>query len=63
MLATIRENNFTAVIPLKNKQFDSLFTALEKLKNIKEFSHINTLLSDKETAFNSGKKLTKIDMI
>ena len=58
LLAVNRGNNYVKVIPLKNKKFDSLFEALSELKKDINFSHIQTVLSDKESAFNTGKHTT-----
>ena len=60
LVAVIRQNGFSNIIPLANKKFDTLFAALTKLKNTKEFSHINTILSDQESGFHSGKKKSEI---
>ena len=47
LLAVCRQNNYTTVIPLKNKTFDSLYEALTILIKNKHFAHITTILSDK----------------
>ena len=63
LIAVIRQNGYVHVIPLSNKKFDTLFAALEKLKKTKEFSHINTLLSDQESAFHSGKPIKNYELV
>lgn len=55
MIAVCRFNNRTKVIPLRNKSFESLFSALQILKSDQHFAHIKTILSDKESALKSGK--------
>ena len=57
LLAHIRSNNRVKVIPLKNKSFDCLYTALETLTQDPQFAHIRTILSDQESGFRSGISL------
>ena len=60
LIATNRGNNYTTVLPLKNKKFDTLFSAIETLQKNKHFSHIKTILSDKESGFRSKRMQKKI---
>ena len=60
MLAVTRATNRVKVIPLKNKLFETLYSALTLLKKDPHFAHVRTILSDKESALLSGTTLKKI---